>query len=59
MKLPVVIKLSEVGNNILYKVGEHTNFHYSLEVKPKLQFEKFPMSYDKYLIAFENVMDAY
>jgi para-aminobenzoate synthetase component I len=57
MKMPVVMKLSDVGNNILYKVDELKNFIGLPEKRSTLRFEKFPVSYDKYLVAFEKVMD--
>jgi para-aminobenzoate synthetase component 1 len=57
MKMPVVMKLSDVGDNILFKVDELKNFSGLPEISSTLRFEKIPMSYDEYLITFEKVMD--
>ena len=56
MKMPVVMKLSNVGKNILYKVDEAKNFTGLSEKRPALRFEKFPLGYDSYLKAFEKVV---
>jgi len=57
MKMPVVKKLSDVGNNILYKVDDIKNFSKMPGKKLDLSFEKFPVNYDNYLNVFEKVMD--
>jgi para-aminobenzoate synthetase component 1 len=57
MKSPIVIKLSDVSSNILFKVGDHKNYSSLPIVKSDLQLSKFPISYEKYLLAFNLVMD--
>jgi len=57
MKKPVIIKLSEVSESILYKVNDIKNFNVSLAKKITLNFEKHPVDYNKYSIAFGKVMD--
>jgi len=57
MKMPLVMKLSNVGNNIFYKVDEIKNLTILPEKRSALRFEKFPVRYDNYFNAFEKVMD--
>jgi len=57
MNSPVIIKLSEVGGNILYKVGNFNNISSQKAAKSSLQFEKFPISYELYFQAFNKVME--
>ena len=56
-KTPVVIKLSDVGKNILYKVSETKNYSSVPEIQKELSFNKFPIDYNIYLAAFGKVMD--
>jgi para-aminobenzoate synthetase component I len=56
MNFPVVMKLSDLRGNILYDVDGIKNYCDLPERKSNLIFEKFPVSYDKYLIAFETIM---
>lgn len=57
MKSPIVIKLSDVGSSILFKVGDYSNFTSKSIVKSNLQFNKFSISYEKYLPSYKKVMD--
>lgn len=57
MKSPVIIKLSDVEGNILFKVGKHQNYSSISTELPNLQFEKYPVDYDMYLSAFNKVME--
>lgn len=57
MKYPIIYKLSEVPNNILFKVDGKENYKSLPPVKSKLQFDKFPISYENYLSAFKIVMN--
>ena len=57
MKMPVVMKLSDVSENILFKVNEIRNYNNVPERRSNLIFEKFPISYERYLSAFEKVME--
>ena len=41
MKMPVVMKLSDFGSSILYKIDEIKNFTGLPEKKSTLRFEKF------------------
>lgn len=57
MKSSVIIKLSDVEGNILFKVGKHQNYSSISTELPNLQFEKYPVDYDMYLSAFNKVME--
>ncbi len=57
MKYPVIYKLNEVPNNILFNVGDKKNYTGLPSTKSKLQFDKFPISYENYLSAFNLVMN--
>lgn len=57
MIAPFVVKLSDVSQNILFNVNKIRNYKDVSEKKSNLFFEKFPLSYDKYLYAFEIVME--
>lgn len=57
MKMPVVIKLPDVGKNILYKVSETKNYSSVPEMQKELSLNKFPIDYKEYLSVFEKVMD--
>lgn len=57
MKAPLVIELSKVDKNILYKVGNTKNFNSLPAKRQDLRFEKFPVNYELYLSAFDIVME--
>jgi para-aminobenzoate synthetase component 1 len=56
MQAPFVEKLSDLRKNVLYKVDKSQNYSNVPERKSNLIFEKFPVSYERYLSAFEMVM---
>ncbi len=56
IRTPIIVKLSEVSKNILFKVNKIKNYDKVPEKKSNLLFEKFPMDFDKYLCAFETVI---
>lgn len=49
MRSPIVVKLADVDGSILYKVGKLQNHFTQSAALPKLQFEKYPIDYEKYL----------
>lgn len=57
MKSPIVISLTDVPSNILFKVWDRKNYSDKSIVKSNLQLDKFPIDYSKYLLAFNKVMD--
>lgn len=57
MNSPVVVKLSDVGENILFKVSNLKNYNFHTAKRPALSFEKFPISHGQYAAAFEKVME--
>lgn len=57
MKSPLVFKLSDIKNNILFKVGNQENYSNKSTAKPVIVFDKFPIGYDKYVAAFNISMD--
>lgn len=56
MNYPIVIKLSDVDINIPFKISDHQNYSSLPIPKSSLQLSKFPISYQKYLSAFNKVM---
>ena len=57
MKMSVVMKLSDLSENILFKANEIRNFSNEPERGSKLFLEKFPISHERYLFAFDKVME--
>lgn len=56
MKAPFVDKLSNLRKSILFKINSSQNFKDVHEKKLNLEFEKYPISYDDYMFAYEKVM---
>ncbi|MBK9257389.1 MAG: aminodeoxychorismate synthase component I [Saprospiraceae bacterium] len=57
LKKPLVYKLSELPEGILYKINEVRNFEVSPGKNQKrIVFDKFPVSYDDYQVAFNDVL---
>lgn len=57
MKSPIILKLSDAGSKILYKIGDNKNYCDSFTAASVLQLEKFPIKFDNYQRAFNKVMD--
>ena len=57
MKSPIILKLSDAGSKILYKIGDNKNYYDSFTASSVLQLEKFPIKFDNYQRAFNKVMD--
>lgn len=57
MRSPIVVKLADVDGSILYKVGKLQNHFTQSAALPKLQFEKYPIDYEKYLSPFNKVLE--
>ncbi|NMB80535.1 MAG: aminodeoxychorismate synthase component I [Ignavibacteria bacterium] len=58
MKNPIVEKIGEVAaDKILFKVNEIKNFEAAPVISSKVNFQKYPVSYDEYLTAFNKVMN--
>jgi para-aminobenzoate synthetase component 1 len=57
MKSPLVFKLSDIKNNIWFKVSNQENYTNKSMAKPVIVFDKFPIGYDKYAAAFNISME--
>ena len=57
MKSPIILKLSDAGSKILYKIGDNKNYCDSFTASSVLQLEKLPIKFDNYQRAFNKVMD--
>ncbi|NWF90668.1 MAG: aminodeoxychorismate synthase component I [Ignavibacteriaceae bacterium] len=57
IKSPIIFKLTDVLSNMLFKVGDYKNYSDNSVSKFNLLLEKFPIDYEKYLPAFNKVME--
>lgn len=57
MKQPVVIKLSEINpSSFLFNINGKKNYNIKTELSNSVLFEKYPVSYEKYISVYENIL---
>lgn len=58
MNNPIVIKIGEIDKSkIQFNINGIKNFEVTSRASNKISFQKFPVSYDRYLSSYKKVMD--
>lgn len=58
IKKPVVIKLSEINpSSFLFNINGKKNYNVKTKLSNSVLFEKYPVSYEKYKAAYENILN--